>query len=156
MAGTYTLDSSGAISIGAAPSCPGASLVVGVLLGCPNATFETYVFERGQPRAIRARPSVRVDSVSLSSGPALRIVAERQVQPYRASSFHEIKRVYLDAVTFLPMLVEVERSDGLIRRRTISSSLVPSDQLTGNTFDPASLRALRPDPVRALDVPAVG
>ncbi len=156
MAGTYTLDSSGAISIGTAPSCPGASLVVGVLLECPNATFETYVFEQGQPRAIRSRPTVRIEDASLSSGPAVRIVAERQVQPYRSGSFHEIKRVYLDLASFTPTLIEVEHDGVLSSRRVISGSFIASDQLPGSAFEPASLRALRPDPLRALDTPAVG
>ena len=154
---SYTLSSSGDIAIGRAAECPGASVAVSALLDCPNAVFDTIVFDaNGQPRTTRAHPEVSIERGQFEGAPAIVIVAVKREQPFRAGPRTETRTFYLDPGTFLPRAIEVADDQPPRTLTRFTHQFVAAGSLPATLFEPTALRDARPDPEAKLRQPPVG
>lgn len=159
--GQYTLATpNNDISASPPLRCPGATLPVAIVLGCPDAPFQTYAFATpgGAPQVGEANPAVTIQPDQYTVRPAILLVAEKRQQPYRSGPVNEARRLYLDPATYLPIVEDVERQSGgqTTREHAIYAHDFTAAALPTDFFDPTALRRARPDPQGALDQPPAG
>ncbi|MGI8857758.1 MAG: hypothetical protein ACR2JW_18640 [Thermomicrobiales bacterium] len=140
--------------------CPGTTLPVAVVLGCPDAPFQTYAFARpnGAPQAGEAIPAVTIQPGQYAGHPIIFIVAEKRQQPYRSGLVSETRRLSLDPATYLPIAEDVERQSGgqTTEEHATYAHEFTAAALPADFFDPTALRRARPDPQGQLDQPPPG
>jgi hypothetical protein len=135
-------------------------LPVAVVLGCPDAPFQTYTFATpgGAPQAGEAIPAVTIRPDQYAGHPVILLVAQKRQQPYRSGPVSETRRLYLDLATYLPIAEDVERQSGgpTTEEHATYTYEITAAALPTGFFDPMALRRARPDPAGPLDRPPPG